>query len=377
MTGNFIYDAEIDTRNSVVSKTALATSQALINKMNGEIDFTNLRNNDMDLDGCLKDIEKNHPFNSITAQKLLAELKNSQINIAYNLHPSALNNLNTVGSTLNTNKELTNQEDTYKPKKTQEVFSLLKQQKNNETTKFEASKYLKGSFRRNNSVESVQKPENKRYEYKNSGNICVENNFITQEPDETCKNTKEEYQYFIDKFSKVLDNNTCKNSVLEKECLAPQRLSSDLIKYYKDVRTKCRNKSADKGKSPNHVNKSSKLFNHIFAKRRNFTKRLEGICNHNNSKWDINKKSTNCITNERESHNRSVLNLKDNQKTNIEMSKIEDFEFFGKTLGQGGYAIVRTAIFKPTNVKYAIKTFNRLKITGANKLNAIIQEIEI
>jgi hypothetical protein len=62
---------------------------------------------------------------------------------------------------------------------------------------------------------------------------------------------------------------------------------------------------------------------------------------------------------------------------NLGDSRIEDFEFSGKTLGHGGFAIVRMATYRPKREKYAIKTFNRLKLTNTNKIRAIWQEIEI
>ena len=40
-------------------------------------------------------------------------------------------------------------------------------------------------------------------------------------------------------------------------------------------------------------------------------------------------------------------------------TKIEDFEFIGKTLGEGGSATVRMAYYRKSKDRYAIKTFNR------------------
>ena len=57
--------------------------------------------------------------------------------------------------------------------------------------------------------------------------------------------------------------------------------------------------------------------------------------------------------------------------------KVEDFEFVGKTLGEGGFAVVRMAYYRKNKDKYAIKTFNRLKLTSHSMLKAIKQEYEL
>jgi serine/threonine protein kinase len=52
--------------------------------------------------------------------------------------------------------------------------------------------------------------------------------------------------------------------------------------------------------------------------------------------------------------------------------KLEDFEFIGKTLGQGCNATVRKAVDKYTKEEVAIKTYNRMKISDAIKKKSIM-----
>lgn len=55
----------------------------------------------------------------------------------------------------------------------------------------------------------------------------------------------------------------------------------------------------------------------------------------------------------------------------------EDYEFIGKTLGQGNFAVVRKAMHKVTKELVAVKTYNRLKVTDPEKFKSIRREIEI
>lgn len=57
--------------------------------------------------------------------------------------------------------------------------------------------------------------------------------------------------------------------------------------------------------------------------------------------------------------------------------KLEDFEFIGKTLGQGCNATVRKAVDKYTKEVVAIKTYNRMKISDAIKKKSIMYEIDV
>lgn len=74
---------------------------------------------------------------------------------------------------------------------------------------------------------------------------------------------------------------------------------------------------------------------------------------------------------------RKYSQTRDQLKENLKNCRIEDFEFVGKTLGQGGYAIVRVAYHRGTRERYAIKTYNRLKGVDAIKVKSIKDEIDI
>ena len=57
-------------------------------------------------------------------------------------------------------------------------------------------------------------------------------------------------------------------------------------------------------------------------------------------------------------------------------SRIEDYEFVGKTLGQGGSAVVRMAYYQKSREKYAIKSFNRLTMSSTSRLKQIKHEYD-
>ena len=58
-------------------------------------------------------------------------------------------------------------------------------------------------------------------------------------------------------------------------------------------------------------------------------------------------------------------------------SRIEDYEFVGKTLGEGGFAVVRMAYYRKSREKFAIKSFNRLKMSSTSRLKQIKSEFDI
>lgn len=56
--------------------------------------------------------------------------------------------------------------------------------------------------------------------------------------------------------------------------------------------------------------------------------------------------------------------------------KLERFTL-GKQIGQGAYAVVRIAINKKENKKYAIKIYDKSKLTDTNRQRSVRREIKL
>jgi Protein kinase domain len=61
---------------------------------------------------------------------------------------------------------------------------------------------------------------------------------------------------------------------------------------------------------------------------------------------------------------------------NIFKGRIEDYKFI-KEIGKGAYAIVKSAVHRPTGVKYAIKIYEKYKLMDPAKKAAVKREIQI
>lgn len=55
----------------------------------------------------------------------------------------------------------------------------------------------------------------------------------------------------------------------------------------------------------------------------------------------------------------------------------EDYQLQGRKLGEGAYAVVRPGLNLKSGSLYAIKTFNKLKLTNNNLKSSVLNEIEI
>ena len=49
----------------------------------------------------------------------------------------------------------------------------------------------------------------------------------------------------------------------------------------------------------------------------------------------------------------------------------------GKQIGQGAYAVVRVATSKSDNKKYAIKVYDKSKLTDTNRQRSVRREIKL
>lgn len=49
----------------------------------------------------------------------------------------------------------------------------------------------------------------------------------------------------------------------------------------------------------------------------------------------------------------------------------------GKQIGQGAYAVVRIATCKKDNKKYAIKVYDKAKLTDSNRQRSVRREIKL
>lgn len=55
--------------------------------------------------------------------------------------------------------------------------------------------------------------------------------------------------------------------------------------------------------------------------------------------------------------------------------RIEDY-IIGKEIGKGAYAVVKKAVHKPTNLKLAIKIYNKINLVDQHRKNSVKREIE-
>lgn len=58
------------------------------------------------------------------------------------------------------------------------------------------------------------------------------------------------------------------------------------------------------------------------------------------------------------------------------MKKLDRF-VLGKQIGQGAYAVVRLALNKEDNKKYAIKIYDKSKLTDINRQKSVRREIKL
>jgi tRNA A-37 threonylcarbamoyl transferase component Bud32 len=77
----------------------------------------------------------------------------------------------------------------------------------------------------------------------------------------------------------------------------------------------------------------------------------------------------------------TTVNLNNNLKTSttakVEQKKVIDGFIIEKVIGSGSYAVVRLAKDEQTNVKYAIKTYDKYKLFDANRRKNVRREISI
>ena len=77
----------------------------------------------------------------------------------------------------------------------------------------------------------------------------------------------------------------------------------------------------------------------------------------------------------KENNNNSMQTLKSSCSTK-KMLCISDYVFI-EELGKGSYAVVKLAIYKPTKEKFAIKIYNKQKLSNSQKNNYIKNEISV
>jgi serine/threonine protein kinase len=70
-----------------------------------------------------------------------------------------------------------------------------------------------------------------------------------------------------------------------------------------------------------------------------------------------------------------VIEEEDDNKS-VFRKRIQDY-IIGKELGKGAYAIVKAGIHKPTNMKVAIKIFDKIKLMDPVKKTVVKKEIDI
>lgn len=76
--------------------------------------------------------------------------------------------------------------------------------------------------------------------------------------------------------------------------------------------------------------------------------------------------------------NEQINNNSQNNPKNekIFKNKIEDYQI-GKEIGKGAYAIVKSVTHKPTNKKFAIKFYEKVKLLDPEKKGSVKREIQI
>lgn len=57
-------------------------------------------------------------------------------------------------------------------------------------------------------------------------------------------------------------------------------------------------------------------------------------------------------------------------------NQLSDYTF-GEEIGKGAYAVVKKALHKPTNKRFAIKIYEKFKLVDPQKKNSVKKEIEI
>lgn len=62
--------------------------------------------------------------------------------------------------------------------------------------------------------------------------------------------------------------------------------------------------------------------------------------------------------------------------SDLSLGKIDDY-LIGKDIGKGSYAIVKQAVYKPTGNKYAIKIYEKAKLSDPAKKSTVKREIQI
>ena len=77
----------------------------------------------------------------------------------------------------------------------------------------------------------------------------------------------------------------------------------------------------------------------------------------------------------------NIITTQQNQQSNTNQTnpfkcKIEDYSI-GKEIGKGAYAIVKCAIHRPTNKKFAIKIYEKVKLLDAERKGSVKREIQI
>jgi serine/threonine protein kinase len=73
---------------------------------------------------------------------------------------------------------------------------------------------------------------------------------------------------------------------------------------------------------------------------------------------------------------KNINNINNINPKNSFKNKIDDYSI-GKEIGKGAYAIVKSAIHKPTNKKFAIKFYEKVKLLDPEKKASVKREIQI
>ena len=76
----------------------------------------------------------------------------------------------------------------------------------------------------------------------------------------------------------------------------------------------------------------------------------------------------------------SINNMVNEASTSTDCSifrgRIDDY-IIGKEIGKGAYAVVKKALNKPTNMKLAIKIYDKIKLIDQHRKNSVKREIQI
>jgi MAP/microtubule affinity-regulating kinase len=64
------------------------------------------------------------------------------------------------------------------------------------------------------------------------------------------------------------------------------------------------------------------------------------------------------------------------QASSLFKGRVEDYAI-GKEIGKGAYAIVKQALHKPTNMKVAVKIYEKCKLTDPQRNSSVKKEIQI